>query len=83
MYIPVKMKDHHRLLTIGVIIGFIGFLLVISALCIEVEIYNKQLDSNTNKYTRILLTIIGEIFVFIGFAFINGSVIYKLGGLNF
>ena len=83
MYIPVKMKDHHRLLTIGVIIGFIGFLLDISALCIEVEIYNKHLDSNTNKYTRILLTIIGEIFVFIGFAFINGSVIFKLGGLNF
>lgn len=74
--------NHYILLKLGISIGTIGFILVIASLAIEVYIYIHNLDVEEYRFERIMLAIIGEIILFIGFGLINGSVIQRLRDHN-
>jgi hypothetical protein len=74
------MRIHDLLLIIGIIFGTIGFILTISSVIFEDYIYEENDEKKKDKenYQRILLVAFGNIFTFIGFAFINGSILYKI-----
>jgi tellurite resistance protein TehA-like permease len=73
------MKDeHHYILYTGIVISSIGFLLVLASLILENYVYRKEVEEEQYRHERILLMTIGEICIFIGFACINGSIVYKM-----
>ena len=53
-----------------------------SIMCGKNYIYYNNLTEESFRYERIVLAMVGEILLFLGFAFINGSVIYRLKHKN-
>ena len=70
--------DHIQLLYAGMTIGATGFVLLISALIMEIYIYENEPTDEKHKFERIIIGLVGEICLFIGFALINISVVKRI-----